>query len=53
MVLDPTIYTSESDVSRRQIVTYKDGPRTERVSWSGVDFLILKYTCDASLLLKQ
>ena len=24
--------TSESDVYRRQILTYKDGPRTERVS---------------------
>ena len=23
-------YTSESDVCRRQILTYKDGPRTER-----------------------
>ena len=26
------LYTSESDVSRRQILTYKDGPRTERVN---------------------
>ena len=26
------IYTSESDVYRRQILTYKDGPRTERVN---------------------
>ena len=25
------IYTSESDVCRRQILTYKDGPRTERI----------------------
>ena len=25
------LYTSESDVYRRQILTYKDGPRTERV----------------------
>ena len=25
------LYTSESDVSRRQILTYKDGPRTERI----------------------
>ena len=25
------LYTSESDVCRRQILTYKDGPRTERV----------------------
>ena len=25
------LYTSESDVYRRQIMTYKDGPRTERV----------------------
>ena len=24
------LYTSESDVCRRQIVTYKDGPRPER-----------------------
>ena len=24
------LYTSESDVYRRHIVTYKDGPRTER-----------------------
>ena len=24
------VYTSESDVCRRQILTYKDGPRTER-----------------------
>ena len=24
------LYTSESDVCRRQILTYKDGPRTER-----------------------
>ena len=23
------LYTSESDVNRRQILTYKDGPRTE------------------------
>ena len=26
------LYTSESDVCRRQILTYKDGPRTERVN---------------------
>ena len=26
------LYTSESDVYRRQILTYKDGPRTERVN---------------------
>ena len=25
------LYTSESDVYRRQILTYKDGPRTEIV----------------------
>ena len=25
------LYMSESDVYRRQIVAYKDGPRTERV----------------------
>ena len=25
------LYTSEYDVYRRQILTYKDGPRTERV----------------------
>ena len=25
------IYTSESDVCRRQILTYKDGPRTEKI----------------------
>ena len=25
------LWTSESDVYRRQILTYKDGPRTERV----------------------
>ena len=25
------LYTSESDVHRRQILTYKDGPRTERI----------------------
>ena len=25
------LYTSESDVCRRQILTYKDGPRTERI----------------------
>ena len=25
------LYTSESDVYRRQILTYKDGPRNERV----------------------
>ena len=25
------LYTSESDVYRRQILTYKDGPRTERL----------------------
>ena len=24
-------YTSESDVCRRQILTYKDDPRTERI----------------------
>ena len=30
------LYTSESDVYRRQIMTYKDGPRTERVSESEV-----------------
>ena len=28
------LYTPESDVYRRQILTYKDGPRTERVKWS-------------------
>ena len=26
------LYTSESDVYRRQNLTYKDGPRAERVS---------------------
>ena len=26
------LYTSESDVYRRQILTYKDGPRTEGVN---------------------
>ena len=26
------LYTSESDVYRRQILTYKDGPRAERVN---------------------
>ena len=26
------LYTSESDVYRRQIMTYKDGPRAERVN---------------------
>ena len=26
------IYTSESDVYRRQILTYKDSPRAERVN---------------------
>ena len=25
------LYTSESDVYRRQILTYKDGPRAKRV----------------------
>ena len=25
------LYTSESDVCRRQILMYKDGPRTERI----------------------
>ena len=29
-------YTSESDVCRRQILTYKDGPRTE-----GIKILIM------------
>ena len=27
-----SLYTSESDVCRRQILTYKDGPRAERVN---------------------
>ena len=26
------LYVSESDVSRHQILTYKDGPRAERVN---------------------
>ena len=26
-----SLYTSESDVYRRQILTYKDGPRADRV----------------------
>ena len=26
------LYTSESDVCRRQILAYKDGPRTERIN---------------------
>ena len=26
------LYTSESDVQRRQILTYKDGPRAKKVS---------------------
>ena len=26
------LYTSESDAYRRQMLTYKDGPRTERVN---------------------
>ena len=26
------LYTSESDVCRRQILTYKDDPRTERIN---------------------
>ena len=32
------LYTSESDVCRRQILTYKDGPRTERVIYQGLIF---------------
>ena len=30
-------YTSESDVYRRQILTYKDGPRTEGVKVTSDD----------------
>ena len=30
-LVEKSLYTSESDVCRRQILTYKDGPRTERV----------------------
>ena len=28
-------YTSESDVCKRQILTYRDDPRTERISAGG------------------
>ena len=36
------LYTSESDVYRRQILTYKDGPRTERVKYpSNRDFVCI------------
>ena len=31
------LYTSESDVYRRQILTYKDDPRTERMKIMAVD----------------
>ena len=27
------LYTSESDVCRRQILTYKDGPRTKKMKY--------------------
>ena len=30
-ILPDRLYTSESDVYRRQILTYKDAPRAERV----------------------
>ena len=34
-------YTSESDVYRRQILTYKDGPRAERVEdWVEITMVI-------------
>ena len=29
-----SLYTSESDVCRRQILTYKDGPGAERVEYT-------------------
>ena len=32
------LYTSESDVYRRQILTYKEGPRAERVNLSITDY---------------
>ena len=31
LILSVRLYTLESDVGRRQILKYKDGPRTERV----------------------
>ena len=30
------LYTSESDVCRRQILTYKNGPRAEKVTFTTV-----------------
>ena len=39
------LYTSESDVYRRQILTYKDGTRAERVNLSSVALLhVLVYS---------
>ena len=31
VILSDPLYTSESDVYRRYILTYKNGPRTERI----------------------
>ena len=32
VLLSVRLYTSESDVHRRQILTYEDGPRAERIN---------------------
>ena len=43
------LYTSESDVYRRQILTYKDGPRTKRIEKN----LIAVYTYNIGLQMKR
>ena len=42
------LYTSESAVYRRQILTYKDGPRAERVN---AQIISLKTTLDYAKIL--
>ena len=44
---------SESDVYRRQIVTYKDGPRTERVNSTFYTFaLYFAHMCYKNVITK-
>ena len=38
------LYTSESDVYRRQILTYNDGPRAERVKCIDIKIRRARYT---------
>ena len=49
LLVQDRLYTSESDVYRRQILTYKDDPRTVRIK----TLLVLKGLAQAKIIKKS